>query len=269
MQKKKQLSNENKPRKKDIKIDLDLIWEKTDVADESNPEKDNENAEVGTSEQEERDPEIEELVENAKGDTVSYEGLVESEIVPALDENEQPHFLFQGNSLLITTGGDTIKKGGMGKTIVSVVTDKRIICNIKQGGLTNIPLESVISTEYGQPPEDEWDADIPFIGEFSGKTEKLIINVQNKTYYIGLNQRLGVLPDSMVDESINTEPGVLANEIMEYIRNHRENNTAESQSDSDEKSPLEKIEHLKELHDQGAITEEEFNEKKENLLDEI
>lgn len=61
---------------------------------------------------------------------------------------------------------------------------------------------------------------------------------------------------------------VAADFVTEKIRSDRESESESATGGSDD-SPLEKIERLKELHDAGAISEEEFESKKRELLDQI
>jgi hypothetical protein len=51
--------------------------------------------------------------------------------------------------------------------------------------------------------------------------------------------------------------------------NNAEKNSTEENNSSSESKPTEQINELKKLYDNGAITEEEFNEKKKELLDKI
>lgn len=58
------------------------------------------------------------------------------------------------------------------------------------------------------------------------------------------------------------------NVASEFVR-EKISEGAESSTVQVEESPIEKIEQLKELYDNGAISEQEFKSKKEELLDEI
>jgi len=57
-------------------------------------------------------------------------------------------------------------------------------------------------------------------------------------------------------------------EAAEYIRKQKQKADSEQQ-ESEELSPLDKLDKLAELRDKGAISEEEYNEQKEELLDKV
>jgi Holliday junction resolvase RusA-like endonuclease len=57
---------------------------------------------------------------------------------------------------------------------------------------------------------------------------------------------------------------------LEYVRQHRkELKNRDSDTANKQKTPLDQLERLKELKDDDAISENEFNEKKDELLDNI
>lgn len=217
------------------------------------------------------DPEIQKLVANAEGETVTYEALAEHPVVPVLDDDEQPHHLLEGNALLVEGGDGVSKKGGAADSLVTIATNKRVLCNIHGKGIINIPYDSIISVEYGLPPEDEWEVSIPLLGDFSGQTEKLIIHSQGRTYYFDLSERLGILPDSVVEQD-DEEHSEFVFDVINFIRTKREefkNQSHSSESKTTESDPLDQIERLKELNEQGAITDDEYQKKKADLLDQV
>lgn len=60
----------------------------------------------------------------------------------------------------------------------------------------------------------------------------------------------------------------LAEEVIDYIR-ERKNESESSNSESEEESAIDKIDRLADLRDKGAISEEEFEKKKQELMDDI
>lgn len=60
----------------------------------------------------------------------------------------------------------------------------------------------------------------------------------------------------------------LADDVAEFIRKRKEEIDTEGQ-DSAEDSPLDKLERLSDLRNKGAISESEFNEKKQKLMEDI
>lgn len=215
--------------------------------------------------------EVQELADNAEGDSVTYEALLETRIVAALDNNEQPHHLLQGNAILIKSGNNVEKKGGAGGSVTTSVTNNRILSNVEGEGIINIPYDSITSVEYGLPPEDEWEINIPVIGDFSGQTEKLIIHTQGRVYYFDLSERLGIFPDSWVEQN-QEDHSEYVFDVINFIRNKREevrNRASRPEPEPTESDPLDQIERLKKLNAQGTITDKEFEEKKSDLLDQL
>jgi len=85
--------------------------------------------------------------------------------------------------------------------------------------------------------------------------KKIAIEMQSATYGIGVTDS----HDS--DES---------QEMVKFIRKKsRSSRKRQAGSDGGEQDPLEKIDKLKQLNEKGAISDEEFEQKKEDLLDQI
>ena len=61
----------------------------------------------------------------------------------------------------------------------------------------------------------------------------------------------------------------LANEVAEYIRHASEDVNSTDPRVESEEGPLDKLERLADLRNRGAVTDEEFEEKKQQLMGEI
>lgn len=64
----------------------------------------------------------------------------------------------------------------------------------------------------------------------------------------------------------NTQINNNFEEIKEYIENYNSNQNNSTTIVQNIKSPIEQVKDLKELLDMGAISQEEFNKKKKELL---
>jgi hypothetical protein len=74
-------------------------------------------------------------------------------------------------------------------------------------------------------------------------------------------------------EATGPEGAEIMQESMDFVQEKiKERNQSEedgSGSEAESVPPIERLERLKELHEKGAVSDEEFEEKKEELLDEI
>jgi hypothetical protein len=68
--------------------------------------------------------------------------------------------------------------------------------------------------------------------------------------------------------SVAMSTNELADEVINYIRNRKREININS-TESEQENAIDKLEKLADLQDRGAISEEEFNQKKQNLMDEI
>ena len=193
--------------------------------------------------------EIEEMAKKAKGESVTATRI--ARISSHLDRDEQPHFFNKGGSYfgLRIEGGDTeIRKGNKGKGPLGtfnnmsgnllVATDKRVlIISMQTTGddVHSIPYDSITGVDSAK-----------------GFPVKITVQTHGRTYHM---------------ETGNEEDDL--SELTGYIREMRTQSKESTPSGSTEKTPLEKVEKLGELKEKGVLSEEEFNIKKERLLDEI
>lgn len=189
--------------------------------------------------------ELNQLANKAESDTVTVDRLLGEEqfffnVVPFFEEGEQPHFLFpltQGvfaeSALVVESGAETqelLSKSDGGSV---VITDRYVRIHSKKGEWT-IPYNSVTSVDFVGHPA-------------------LHVQTAGRTYYIKI-------AGTFFDEEQNLS------EAASYIREKQRESQQSSTSESD---PVEQLEKLGELKDKGVISEEEFAEKKQDLLDQI
>ncbi|WP_232701328.1 PH domain-containing protein [Halobacterium wangiae] len=202
----------------------------------------------------------EELVEAAEGTGVTLERLqwYDGVVADALREGEQPHYIVKGypkTSIEVQQGDDVKQKGmsggllksvkqGVGKKRgnITVVTDQRVI------GL----MPYLSGTETYSIPYDSLDS-----VSTTKKTLKtgLKFDSGGKTYFFEVHPK---------------ETKQMA-EVAEFVRTRRRDYAQQSQppAEASESDPMEKLEKLKDLHENGVIDDDEFEEKKADLLDQI
>jgi len=173
-------------------------------------------------------------------------------VASILDEDEKIHYIATeagggidvegskaGFSIL---GKDRSRKKGTTGYIRTVATDKRVAIKIPQltgNDERSIPYDSITSV----------DLDI-------GLTRKrLSLQTPGQTYHIGAGA-------TSKDELRNT-----AKFIRQKIS--EANQPDVQQAGTEQESPVEQLEKLSDLHDKGALTDQEFQEKKKTLLDKI
>jgi len=226
------------------------------------------------------DGKIQTLVEGAKSPSVNEKRLKERNkaIFKELDVNEQPHFIFSGN----TTRGFKIKDGSSEKEYVAgmlrpdlhfasfrtILTDKRVILLIIRGGeLSN-----------------RWDLDYSLITgvsvqvtnryrqiQFDTAGRKYIVDVSDSLtdFYKGRQSRNQLkLARRFIRKKMKTDG---TPENQETADPTPENQDTDQDVDEDIKhtSALEKLERLQKLHEKGALSDQEFEDKKSDLLEEI
>lgn len=182
--------------------------------------------------------EAEKLRQRAEGDSISKSTLPHG-IVEEFRENEVPHYAVYGQALEIE-GGDTtqeITADGLQK-VRTFATDERILISSQSGfssGTHTIPYGAINGIDFLQRPIKD----------------RIVIQTTGRTYYCSW---------SFSDRDC-------AEEFAEYVREKREEtNSTENTLSADE---VEKIKQLKELVEDGAISEEEFQDKKSELLEQM
>lgn len=179
-------------------------------------------------------------IENADIDCQPQNDYVTKENVKEIDEyldpGEKVHYMSKGGALRI--------EGGSGMelpTVISAATDERV----------------VVGTYMSQGKEGQHSffyEKISGVGLKAGIIKKKIsIQTSAETYTIGVN-------------NLDKEE---AGEMADFIREKSNKIKKESNNEDSSRSPIEKIGKLNDLKDAGAISEEEFEEKKSDLMDQI
>lgn len=165
-----------------------------------------------------------------------------------LDDDENVHYMFKGGTLDTegSTSGESLfgndrdRKSSL-KGIYTAITDKRVVINIPQflgDDERHIPYSSIVSC----------DLDTGLMAR------RVSLQTKGPTYHI---QAQG--PDK---EELRT--------ALRFIRDKAEEaNKTVVQGISSDPDPTEQLRNLKELHDQGVISTDEFEEKKQSLLEKI
>lgn len=185
-------------------------------------------------------------LEKAEGDYVTEERVLK--IADILDNNEPVYYLSRGSTVDVEGssagqslfGDDRSRKSGTKGWVRAAFTDKRVAVKIPQvlgDDERSVPYHSITSVDLD-----------------TGLTNKRIsLQTAGQTYHIEAH-----------------EPGKdECRDITRFIRKKiSEINTQETVV-SQEADPTEQLQNLKQLHEQGAISDEQFDEKQEALLDKI
>jgi hypothetical protein len=167
-----------------------------------------------------------------------------------LDRDEKVVYLTRGSTVDVegSSAGDSLfgddrsRKSGTRGWVRAAITDKRIAIKVPQwlgDDERSVPYQNITSV----------DLDTGLVNK------RISLQTPGQTYHIEAQ-----------------EPG--KQEVRDAVKYIREKIT-ESQEDqvivqgSDEPDPTEQLQNLKQLHDQGVLTNEEFEDKKQSLLDKI
>lgn len=188
-------------------------------------------------------------VENAdlncspQNEYVSEESV--SKIDDVLEKGEKVHFLARGNGKGVKIRSSRIRKERKTATkgfVRTAATDHRIVCKIP-----NMLSDDDVSIPYYSI------TDIDFKSSFM-QPSYLIVHIDTKTYRIDISH-------------LHSDEGKrMTRFIQEKISEVQYPATSHLETSGD---PLDKLERLEGLKNNGVITEEEFAEKKESLLDQI
>lgn len=180
------------------------------------------------------------------GDWVNKERL--EKVRDLLDGDEKVHYMWRGGTIDVegSSAGDSIfgndrdRKSSF-KGIFTAVTSKRIVIAIPQflgDDERHIPYHSATSV----------DLDTGLVNR------RVSIQTKGQTYHI---QAQGPSKDEL-------------REAMRFIREKiEEANRPQQVHTESEPDPTEQLQNLKELHDDGVLTDEEFEQKKQSILDKI
>lgn len=171
-------------------------------------------------------------------------------VVDILDNDEVVHFLTRGSTVDVEGSGaggslfgdDRSRKSGTKGYVRAVVTDRRVAVKVPQflgNDERSVPYSNITSV----------DMDTGLVNK------RLTLQTPGQTYHIEAH-----------------EPGKdELREVTRFIRGKisEANQPNIVQTESSEPDPLEQLEKLKMLHDQGVVNDDEFAEKKSELLDKI
>jgi hypothetical protein len=169
-----------------------------------------------------------------------------------LDPEERVHFITRGSTVDVEGssaghslfGDDRSRKSGTRGWVRAVITDKRVAIKIPQFLGTDersVPYSSITSV----------DLDTGLINK------RLTLQTPGQTYHIE------------AQDPNKEEVRQAVRFIRQQVEAANQPQVVQQQPAEDETDPLEQIEKLKELNDAGAITDAEFEEKKQHLLDQI
>ena len=178
-----------------------------------------------------------------QGDFVTPERV--EKIHDVLDDSENVHYLTEGSTVDVQKGGDSSslfgdnrsRKTGTRGWVRAAFTDSRVVIKVPQilgSDERSIPYQNITSV----------DLDTGLV------MKRVTLQTMGATYHIEA-----------------TDPG--KKEVREITRFVREKLQASDGGGKTGDSPLDKIEQLRDLHEDGVLTNEEFENKKSSLLDQI
>ena len=188
------------------------------------------------------------ISDEENGDYVTPERV--DKIRDILDDDEEVHYITRGSTVDVEGssagsslfGDDRSRKSGTSGYVRAVITGERVAVKIPQltgNDERSIPYESITSV----------DLDTGLVNK------RLSLQTPGQTYHIEAH-----------------EPGKNGvRQAVKFIRNKIKESNEETivVEDSSEPDPTEQLKNLKELHDEGVLSDEEFEGKKSDLLDKI
>lgn len=182
------------------------------------------------------------------GDYVTQKQV--DKIKDVLDADENVHYITEGSTIDVEGsqagnsiwGNDRSRKSGTKGWVRAAYTQKRVVIKIPQwlgSDERTIPYRNITSV----------DLDTGLVNK------RVTLQTAGQTYHIEAQ-----------------DPGKSeCREVVKFVRDklrdsqtNNGNNSNESEND-----PLEQLEKLKELHEKGVVSDQEFSQKKERLLDKI
>lgn len=170
-------------------------------------------------------------------------------IKDVLDENEKVHYLTRGSTVDVEGssagtslfGDNRSRKSGTRGYVRAAITDGRVVVKIPQwlgSDERSIPYQNITSV----------DLDTGFV------TKRLTLQTPGQTYHIEAHE-----PDKSE-----------IREVVKFIRDKVTSSQQESGTSSGaEPDPTEQLRNIKELHEEGVLSDAEFESKKQTLLDRI
>lgn len=162
-----------------------------------------------------------------------------------LDPGEKVHFLARDAGGQLKIDGE--KQDGV-TGVLTAATDRRVIFKTGKmigGSQTSIDYRDISSVEVS----------------FGMVQKRINLETDSKVFGIGVGQ-LG-------KDEVQDMAQFIREKMREPNRVESSENTQTSENTDSDDDPLDKLERLGELRDNEVITEEEFQEKKESLLDQI
>ncbi len=187
------------------------------------------------------------VLENADLDCKPQNDFVSKKEVKPVDDKlspgEQVHYLFTGGSGL-EIDGEKDDRVGSSRT---AITDQRILIKVKK---------SLVGTEYHSIRY----SDITGVSLSEGAIiVAMLVDTTSKQYKVWFTQASGG----------SSEVGYEAIEFVRRKADQDVQNVNMASGNEKAKDPFSKLEKLKSLNENDIISEEEFNAKKQELLDEI
>lgn len=181
-------------------------------------------------------------------------GYVNSErvekIKSVLDKHEKVHYLTRGSTVDVEGssagtslfGDDRSRKSGTRGYVRAAFSNKRVVVHVPQllgDDERSIPYSNITSV----------DLDTGLVNK------RISLQTPGQTYHIEAHE-----PDK---EEVRNTTKFIRNKIN---KNKEQNVVVKGNTEPD---PTEQIKKIKELHDQGVLTDEEFEQKKQSLLDKL
>ncbi|MDL0144691.1 PH domain-containing protein [Halobacterium salinarum] len=169
-----------------------------------------------------------------------------------LDPGEKVHFITRGSTVDVEGssageslfGDDRSRKSGTSGWVRAVITDQRVAIKIPQvlgNDERSVPYSSLTSV----------DLDTGLVNK------RLTLQTPGQTYHVE------------VHEPGKDEVRRASRFIRQQVENANQPDVIQQQPAESEPDPLDQIEKLKDLNSSGAISDEEFEEKKQDLLDKL
>lgn len=199
---------------------------------------------------------VQSLVEGAEGPGVTQRRLrIDGGVVlDALDEGEQPHCIIKGagyRGIEVETGDEIQRSGTKGAGVLDTLNNKVTVPNL------TIPTDQrLLAIHSLRSGVDEYSIPYDSIDSVSidrGVMKRRIqVTTAGRTYYF----------------EVAGNEHEKAKDVVDFIRRKRQESVSGGKPTQKE-DPMDKLERLSQLHEKGALTDEEFEEKKTKLLDEI
>jgi len=178
-----------------------------------------------------------------QGDYVTLARVKKIEDV--LDDGEHVHYLTRGSTVDVQEGGDNSslfgddrsRKSGTSGWVRAAFTDRRVVVKVPQvlgNDERSIPYQNITSV----------DLDTGLV------KKRVTLQTMGATYHIEVD-----------------DPG--KDEVRDAMGFVRQKLGESNDGGSTEDSALDKIEQLRDLHEDGVLSDEEFEEKKQDLLDDV